>query len=327
MIHSLLAVASCLWLSLCTPERSMRELESWIRSKAGEDMRTCEDGMVVGEHYCAVVDGATSPTGRRWTSAGLTGGQWAANILCEAIPNLKPTLTPQQAIQQLTDAIQQAYRCEEGALEVVTANPEERATACLIVYSKHRHEIFVVGDCQAIVLDDQRRILQTIQPVKHNDVVMSQARSMMLQIERLLDQNKNKNTNNDDDDTDNALFEELRQRDQQDIGRALIRPLLLGQRLFQNNLDAPKPFRYWAMDGFPIREEGIEVFALSPDAKEIVLASDGYPRLFTTLAETEAHLFDILHQDPQLCEVLPNTKGMREGAESFDDRTYLRLAL
>ena len=106
----------------------------------------------------------------------------------------------------------------------------------------------------------------------------------------------------------------------------MIRPLLLGQRLFQNNPLAPEPYRYWALDGFPIEEEGIGSYTLPLEAHEIVLASDGYPVLFRTLKETEEHLDDILQKDASL--VGPSylsTKGVRNGAESFDDRTYLRF--
>ena len=285
----------------------MRLVEQSIRSKAGINLATCEDDLVVTNDFACVVDGATSVTGGRWTSAQITGGQWASRILIDGVKNLRPTCSAREAVDQLTRCIQGAYRSEEGVLETMENKPEERATASMMLYSKHLNQLICVGDCQAALIDASGKIFRVIQPVKHNDVVMSQARCMFLQLE--LSRGK--------------TVEELRKIP--DVGREFIEPLRKGQRLFQNNPTAHPLYQYWVMDGFPVLDKGIEIHDLPRRTRQIILASDGYPKLYSTLEETETELRSILDKDPLLMDLCMGTKGVRPGADSFDDRTYLRI--
>ena len=112
----------------------------------------------------------------------------------------------------------------------------------------------------------------------------------------------------------------------QDDGRALIRPLLDMQHAFRN-VDAPdEPFGYGAIDGRPVPQRYLEKWEV-PDAREIILASDGYPALFPSLVQTEEHLRAELERDPLRIGRSASTKGVAPGAVSFDDRAYLRLAV
>jgi hypothetical protein len=290
----------------------MKVVEQFIRSKLGPNLDTCEDGFIRTNDFCCVVDGATSVTGGRWTSAQITGGQWAARVLLDGVENhLSPTCgSAREAVDVLTKCIQDAYRSEEGVLDIMECTPEERATASIMLYSKHLNQIICVGDCQAALLDKSGKIFQVIQPIKHNDEVMSQGRCMFLQLE--LARGK--------------TAEELRNAPS-DVGRDFIEPLRRGQRLFQNNPDAPPINQYWVMDGFPVSAKGIEVHHVPRKTRQIILASDGYPKLYATLDETEAALHSILKQDPLLMDLYMSTKGVRPPAESFDDRTYLSIDL
>ena len=58
---------------------------------------------------------------------------------------------------------------------------------------------------------------------------------------------------------------------------------------------------------------------------EVVLASDGYPFLKPTLAESEAALLHLIAHDPQCIHDFIATKGLVAGNKSFDDRTYIRF--
>ena len=81
--------------------------------------------------------------------------------------------------------------------------------------------------------------------------------------------------------------------------------------------------------------EGVRVVQLggvlqsSSDAhwQEIVLASDGYPFLKPTLANSEAALAHLIATDPQCVRYFIATKGLVSGNRSFDDRTYIRFVL
>ena len=56
------------------------------------------------------------------------------------------------------------------------------------------------------------------------------------------------------------------------------------------------------------------------------LASDGYPVLKGTLAESERELERIINNDPLCIDLYKATKGVMQGYKSFDDRTYIRIA-
>ena len=109
-----------------------------------------------------------------------------------------------------------------------------------------------------------------------------------------------------------------------DPGREAILPLLSAQVSLAN---VPGEFGYGVLNGTPVPPEFIEVVQLSEAAREVVLASDGYPSLPATLAEAEAELAHLLVLDPSCVGSLRSTKGLVPGMLSFDDRSWIRIAL
>ena len=106
--------------------------------------------------------------------------------------------------------------------------------------------------------------------------------------------------------------------------RRQIEPLLVEAMLSGQNKT------YTVIDGFPIYREGVKVVSVSSSetvsaSSEIVLASDGYPFLKPTLAESEEALANQIANDPQNISSFIATKGLVEGNKSFDDRTYIRF--
>ena len=59
--------------------------------------------------------------------------------------------------------------------------------------------------------------------------------------------------------------------------------------------------------------------------QDIILASDGYPFLKPTLAESENALAAQLDSDPLCIRSFKATKGLASGNKSFDDRSYVRF--
>ena len=64
-----------------------------------------------------------------------------------------------------------------------------------------------------------------------------------------------------------------------------------------------------------------------PPGSEVVLASDGYPELFGTLAESEARLNELIRLDPLCYKIYKSTKGLMDKCTHFDDRSYIRFRL
>ena len=110
-----------------------------------------------------------------------------------------------------------------------------------------------------------------------------------------------------------------------DSGREFITPLLERQSVFQNSFDKTE-FTYGVIDGFKVPESEIKVIKLSHPTT-IILATDGYPRLFDTLAQSEVYLNKILSNDPLCFQKFKSTKGLKPGNCSFDDRAFLSLIL
>ena len=81
------------------------------------------------------------------------------------------------------------------------------------------------------------------------------------------------------------------------------------------------------IDGFNIPTHLVKVIPIDDKTHEIVLASDGYPKLMPTLNESEAELQRLLEEDPLCIYENIATKGLNEGQTSFDDRSYIRFRI
>jgi glycerophosphoryl diester phosphodiesterase len=275
----------------------MKTEEINVISKTGRP-DACEDLVYIGQYYAAVIDGTTSKTNRTWN--GRTGGQIAGTLVKGALGKLHPEATFKEAAEALTSAIHELY-ISFDCLETVRHEPMERATATAAIYSGFRREIWLIGDCQALVDG------QLIRPQHYVDEVSSAARAMYLSSELMRG-------------VDISVLRET------DPGLAYISGLLKRQTDFQNNYAAGQYF-YTAVDGFPIPANGIVVWGLPTHVNSVVLATDGYPALRESLAESEAALADILTFDPLMIGVYRSTKGLRPGDISFDDRAYLRISI
>jgi hypothetical protein len=93
------------------------------------------------------------------------------------------------------------------------------------------------------------------------------------------------------------------------------------------NVDAEGDFFYATIDGRPVPRRLLAEVAVPPEARELCLASDGYPALGRTLAECEELLKRELAADPLRIGLSGGTKAVAPGADSFDDRTFVRVEL
>jgi hypothetical protein len=110
-----------------------------------------------------------------------------------------------------------------------------------------------------------------------------------------------------------------------DPGWKFILPLLQEQGFFANNSESS--FGFPVMNGEPVPDKFIKVIAVPEEALEVVLASDGFPRIGSTLALSKEYLAGVLNRDPLMYKEMRETKGLKKGNISFDDATYIRFAL
>lgn len=251
---------------------------------------------MVTAYYAAVIDGATPKTTFRYADDE-TPGHLAARLLCQAIETLPPDIDATTAIRILTLALHQE-----------NVDAASRPIASMVIYSASRHEVWMVGDCHFATLDKDQQMTGYHDNAKSIDQVLASWRRDIIL---------------------SALDRGLCKRGEilnDDPGRRIIQPYITQQVRYQN-LDSEHRFAFGVLDGEPVPERFIQKYSLPQSVKQLILATDGYPELQPTLADSETRLRQLLATDPLCIGALLGTKGVKPGQVSYDDRTYLRLEI
>jgi hypothetical protein len=288
----------------------MKIIESSIIGKKSPE--ACEDGMVVTDDFIAVIDGSTSKTPKH-LNPDMKNGRYAMMLISEYIrEELKADASVDDFCQGVTAYIYHKVYEKLGVEERLKEHPEERLTASAILYSRTRNEVWMVGDCQAII---DGKLYENGKPYEQEI-----ARKRVELIEQGL-----------------SPAEARKQ-----IEPLLIEAMLSGQNQTYTVIDGFPIYREGvkvvsvsdscsvqdsvsASDSVPCSDSVSASGTIFVSSSEIVLASDGYPFLEPTLAASEAALAEQIANDPQNIHSFIATKGIVEGNKSFDDRTYIRF--
>ena len=288
----------------------MKIIESSIIGKKSSE--ACEDGMVVTDDFIAVIDGSTSKTPKH-LNPDMKNGRYAMMLISEYIQEeLKADASVDDFCQGVTAYIYNKVYEKLGVEERLKEHPEERLTASAILYSRTRNEVWMVGDCQAIIAG---KLYENGKPYEQEI-----ARKRVELIEQGL-----------------SPAEARKQ-----IEPLLIEAMLSGQNQTYTVIDGFPIYREGvkvvsvsdsssvqdsvpASDSVPCSDSASASNTIPSSSSEIVLASDGYPFLKPTLAASEAALAEQIANDPQNIRSFIATKGIVEGNKSFDDRTYIRF--
>ena len=288
----------------------MKIIESSIIGKKSPE--ACEDGMVVTDDFIAVIDGSTSKTPKH-LNPDMKNGRYAMMLISEYIrEELKADASVDEFCQGVTAYIYNKVYEKLGVEERLKEHPEERLTASAILYSRTRNEVWMVGDCQAIIAG---KLYENGKPYEEKI-----ARKRVELIAQGL-----------------SPAEARKQ-----IEPLLIEAMLSGQNQTYTVIDGFPIYREGvkvvsvsdsssvqdsvpASDSVPCSDSASASGTISVSSSEIVLASDGYPFLEPTLAASEAALAEQIANDPQNIRSFIATKGVVEGNKSFDDRTYIRF--
>ena len=289
----------------------MKIIESSIIGKKSQE--ACEDGMVVTDDFFAVIDGSTSKTPKH-LNPDMKNGRYAMMLISEYIrEELKADASVDEFCQGVTAYIYNKVYEKLGVEERLKKHPEERLTASAILYSRIRNEVWMVGDCQAIIAG---KLYENGKPYEEKI-----ARKRVELIEQGL-----------------SPAEARKQ-----IEPLLIEAMLSGQNQTYTVIDGFPIYREGvkvvsvsdsssvqdsvpASDSVPCSDSASASDTIPSSSSEIVLASDGYPFLKPTLAASEAALAEQIANDPQNIHSFIATKGIVEGNKSFDDRTYIRFS-
>lgn len=288
----------------------MKIIESSIIGKKSQE--ACEDGMVVTDDFIAVIDGSTSKTPKH-LNPDMKNGRYAMMLISEYIrEELKADASADEFCQGVTAYIYNKVYEKLGVEERLKEHPEERLTASAILYSRTRNEVWMVGDCQAII---GGKLYENGKPYEEKI-----ARKRVELIEQ--------------------GFSPAEARKQ--IEPLLIKAMFSGQNQTYTVIDGFPIYREGvkvvsvsdsssvqdsvpASDSVPCSDSVSASGTIPSSSSEIVLASDGYPFLKPTLAASEAALAEQIANDPQNINSFIATKGIVEGNKSFDDRTYIRF--
>lgn len=294
----------------------MKIIESSIIGK--KSPAACEDGMVVTDDFIAVIDGSTSKT-PKLLNPDMKNGRYAMMLISEYIrEELKTDASVDEFCQGVTAYIYNKVYEKLGVEERLKEHPEERLTASAILYSRTRNEVWMVGDCQAII---DGKLYENGKPYEEKI-----ARKRVELIEQGL-----------------SPAEARKQ-----IEPLLIKAMLSGQNQTYTVIDGFPIYREGvkvvsvsdfcsvqnsvsSSDSCSVQDtvscsDSVSASDTIPSSSsEIVLASDGYPFLKPTLAASEAALAEQIANDPQNIHSFIATKGIVEGNKSFDDRTYIRF--
>ena len=296
----------------------MKIIESSIIGKKSPE--ACEDGMVVTDDFIAVIDGSTSKTPKH-LNPDMKNGRYSMMLISEYIrEELKADASVDDFCQGVTAYIYNKVYEKLGVEERLKEHPEERLTASAILYSRTRNEVWMVGDCQAII---DGKLYENGKPYEEKI-----ARKRVELIEQGL-----------------SPAEARKQ-----IEPLLIKAMLSGQNQTYTVIDGFPIYREGVKvvsvsDSCSVQDSVSSSDSCSvqdpvscsgsasasdtipSSSSEIVLASDGYPFLKPTLAASEAALAEQIANDPQNIHSFIATKGIVEGNKSFDDRTYIRFSV
>ena len=296
--------------------KEMKIIESSIIGKKSQE--ACEDGMVITDDFIAVIDGSTSKTPKH-LNPDMKNGRYAMMLISEYIrEELKADASVDDFCQGVTAYIYNKVYEKLGVEERLKEHPEERLTASAILYSRTRNEVWMVGDCQAIIAG---KLYENGKPYEEKI-----ARKRVELIAQGL-----------------SPAEARKQ-----IEPLLIKAMLSGQNQTYTVIDGFPIYREGVKVVSVSDSSSVQDSVSSSDScsvqdpvscsgsasasdtipsssSEIVLASDGYPFLKPSLAASEAALAEQIANDPQNIHSFIATKGIVEGNKSFDDRTYIRF--
>ena len=253
----------------------------------------CEDEYYISDDFIVVIDGVTSKSD--FLYEGKTTGKIAAEIIKKVLKDLDQKITVTDFIEAINKEISLFYE----KVSFPYSKEEKGVQAACVVYSNYHREIWLIGDCQVSV-DGQIYVNP-----KQSDNVLTDMRSLILHILEL-------------EGNQNYSLDEAQQ-----MAREIIEPWILKSNVFANKEGTE--FGYSVVNGNKIPESLIKIIPLDANAHEVIMTSDGYPRIERNLQESEEYLKKILELDKACYTLYKSTKGLKHGFKSYDDRTYIRF--
>lgn len=254
------------------------------------DLRTaCGDIIAKSRNCIGIVDGSTV---KSWHTSTQPLSTDIAQKVAETLTTVGIDDTLEIVVERASKAISQL---KAGHGDYSSSGPCATFAAAHLV----RREVWRVGDCWV-------RIAAKIHPPKMwPDHVVALARTLILRANLA---------------KGHMTVKELML---DDPGRDGVTSLLFASEALRN---CECEGGYGAVDGSTVPAMYLERWSVDK-GKEVVLATDGYLDISGTMNDAEMHLNSVLANDPLLIGKYRQTKTRVPGANSFDDRAYVRLIM
>ncbi len=207
------------------------------------------------------------------------------------IRHMPKNTTCEQFMKGVTATIRKHYK--QRMMARLQEHPEDRMTCSAVVFSRVCREVWMIGDCQCLIGNDY-----------YDNPKPAEAELAAMRAEEAKRQL--------------AAGKSIAELQREDTARPVIIPHMIDTMRQQN-------ISYSVIDGFPIPREHVRIITLDFQPWEIVFATDGYPFLCPTLAESEQRLAQQREEDPLNIGVFQATKAFHPDYASFDDRCYIRF--
>ena len=242
-----------------------------------------EDRVITSENHFGVLDGSRGPED--------LGKETISAILDSAVEYLVslPATARFEDVASELDTITSWHKKEAGVIDF-----KRSGGFVFCLYSNHFNEIWRVGDCK---FRNGERVYSNMFKAEE---ICAAARSLILKSKL--------NGGLTPQDIMNSV----------DYHHS-IDDLLLHEVSFLNVANDPLGIGAVVGDGIP------PVFQERAEARpgRLVITTDGYPKVFDTLEETEAELEALLIEDPLCIGANQQCKGLAPGLVSFDDRSFV----
>ena len=251
--------------------------------------RKSEDGVVVTDDFIAVIDGSTSKSSQRYSHFA-SNGRYAMKLVAQYVGHMPANVSCHQFCIGITRRFADTMCNRWLRPRRPLPDPVDRLAASAVVYSRLRREIWMVGDCQCLIdgtLFENPKPYEAELARRRADIICHSADQKQFLVD--------------------------------DTARQQILPDMMRIMRQQQNV------AYAVIDGARIPEQHVIVLPLDFCPHDIVLATDGYPFLHSTLEASEAALSRQLTDDPLNIGTFQATKACMKGNLSFDDRAYIRF--
>jgi hypothetical protein len=193
-------------------------------------------------------------------------------IVSRYIRRMPANTTSEQFLTGVTATVRRHYR--RSMLPRLQEHPEDRLTCSVVVFSRLCREVWLVGDCQCLIVNPRQGAASSQYYDNPKPYEAELAAMRADEVQRQMAEGKT---------VDQLL--------RNDTARPVIIPRML-ETMRQQNVT------YAVVDGFHIPRQHVRILTLDFQPWEVVLASDGYPFLHPTLAESEEALEHQRLNDP-----------------------------